>query len=119
MSRFSWRTPLEHVSLSLVRSLRLQSDATVSLAHHIYKRVAPALVQGYRLATLAHDSKVMMILGVSMWTAAKLEENRRGLATASELCSVMGFGSSMDVAALELDVLQCVDWNPYLAWAKA
>ena len=55
-----------------------------------------------------------LVLGC-LWIAAKIEDNRKLLPTASKLASLVGTTAST-MNAIEIDVLELLQWDPLKDW---
>ncbi|WIA28332.1 hypothetical protein OEZ86_010882 [Tetradesmus obliquus] len=96
--------------------LGCQLQDAYHLAVHIFKRTAGRLDDMLLIslgATLPVDSVTML---VSLWLATKLEGHRRQVAGCSKLAGALAL-LPWAVTAIELHMMQLMDWQPYAGWA--
>lgn len=91
-----------------IRDFSLASHTTCLLSRHMWARLDGA-VQALPFAALVPRGAPML---VCVWIACKLEENRKGLASAARLGQQLGL-SPRDILGIELNLMQLLSWQPY------
>ena len=96
-------------ALALAKLMHLHSPSTVQLTLHCWRRIQGSwqtlqLVASWRAGPL-YGQRAM--IGTCLWLAAKLEEQRKGLPSSTQLAACLG-ASMQDVRQLELQVNMCV-----------
>lgn len=94
--------------------LDLQRCESVQLACHLWKRVQQQVSIAYMHLLGAEKPWETMLLGC-LWLAAKLEECRRGVPTASRVGALLGVDCIV-MGGVELYLMQLVSWAPLLEW---
>ncbi|DBB17180.1 TPA: hypothetical protein ACH3X3_014246 [Trebouxia sp. C0006] len=94
--------------------LKLQRCESVQLACHLWKRVQQQVSIAYMHLLGAEKPWETMLLGC-LWLAAKLEECRCGVPTASKVGALLGVDSIV-MGGVELYLMQLVSWAPLLEW---
>ncbi|KAL3143463.1 hypothetical protein ABBQ38_002276 [Trebouxia sp. C0009 RCD-2024] len=96
------------------RDLSLQRCESVYLACHLWTRVQQQVSIAYMHLLGAEKPWETMLLGC-LWLAAKLEECRRGVPTASKAGALVGVDKGV-MGGVELYLMQLVDWAPLAEW---
>lgn len=91
--------------------LRVQCSDAYYMAQHIFKRVAKRM-DGELLASFGTRVPAAAAMLICLWIGAKCEDRRRHLVGASTIGKACGMPPS-GVSALELYVMQLLDWRPY------
>ncbi|KAL3133918.1 hypothetical protein ABBQ32_008371 [Trebouxia sp. C0010 RCD-2024] len=96
------------------RDLSLQRCESVYLACHLWTRVQQQVSIAYMHLLGAEKPWETMLLGC-LWLAAKLEECRRGVPTASKAGALVGVDKGV-MGGVELYLMQLVSWAPLAEW---
>lgn len=96
------------------QGLSLQRMESVHLACHLWSRVQHQVSIAYMHLLGAEKPWETMLLGC-LWLAAKLEECRRGVPTASKVGAMVGVDKGV-VGGVELYLMQLVNWAPLVNW---
>ncbi|KAK9814654.1 hypothetical protein WJX72_009293 [[Myrmecia] bisecta] len=96
------------------RTLLVQQQDTLLFTLFLWERVRPQ-VDTAAIQVMGVLRPLDAVLLTCLWIAAKLQENRRGLPTAStvglQLCVSRGV-----VTQLELYLMKLLDWRPFAGW---
>lgn len=100
--------------LYLAKGLALQRTETVLLACHLWKKVQPQVSIAYMHLLGAGRPWESMLVGC-LWVAAKLEECRRGVPTATKVGRLVQLDKAV-MGGIELYLMQLVNWAPLRGW---
>lgn len=96
------------------KGLNLQRCESVHLACHLWTRVQQQVSIAYMHLVGAERPWETMLIGC-LWLAAKLEECRRGVPTASKVGAIVGVDRAV-MGGVELYLMQLVNWAPMSNW---
>lgn len=108
----------EHKLLVWAKGLGLQNVRTIQLALHMWKRLLTKYtVQPTGLVAIPGLTLVESALLGCLVVSAKLEECRKGAPTSAKVAAFVA-STSACINALELQLLQLLDWRPLEGWQQ-
>lgn len=100
--------PLLTVQESVLAMFPARNQSTLVLAYRMFACAATRL-SGTPPCLIVFPERLLV---VALWTAAKLEEHRKGLPTSREIGQWVGT-SAADIVGLEIRMMNALSWRPY------